>query len=323
MSIRSPNSESNHSLNRSKRCHISVWSYWVSGRNSHDVLLCVVCRRPPEALSDCISLSRRSSSAAFFSSSSCLFSSSAAPLVCSYTHTHTHTHTYKTDINTEGTGVCVSDCWVDYFLHLLTNSLFLLLEWIQSSTAAAAAAGGDVTTTCSQELCLQTSFFPPAAWISPTASHRWKQPPAETLFCPQTQHETSRRVNGFSAFSAGHKHHTCHSLHSVISAWCFLCRPQRIKPETIRRRIFCCQCYLRLRLRVGRRLLCGFHDGGLCVGGGSCSFGRHACRRLRRKHKSIKSMFNGQKWKEMRKWLFLKWWSSDEIQLSETVRTET
>ena len=255
-------------------------------------------------------------------------SSAAQQLLSSaptHTHTHTHTHTYKTDINTEGTGVCVSDCWVDYFLHLLTNSLFLLLEWIQSSTAAAAAAagGGDVTTTCSQELCLQTSFFPPAAWISPTASHRWKQPPAETLFCPQTQHETSRRVNGFSAFSAGHKHHTCHSLHSVISAWCFLCGPQRIKPETIRRRIFCCQCYLRLRLRVGRRLLCGFHDGGLCVGGGSCSFGRHACRRLRRKHKSIKSMFNSQKWKEMRKWLFLKWWSSDEIQLSETVRTET
>lgn len=124
-----------------------------------------VCRRPPEALSDCISLSRRSSSAAFLSSSSCLFSSSAAPLVCSYTHTHvenTHQHTG------EGTGVCVR-----LLGRLFSSSLdkFSVSSFrsIQFSTGA---AGGDVTTTCSQELCLQTRFCPPAAWISPAASHR-------------------------------------------------------------------------------------------------------------------------------------------------------
>ena len=162
-----------------------------------------VCLRPPEALSDCISLSRRSSSAAFLSSSSCLFSSSAAPLVCSYTHTHTHTENTHQHTG-EGTGVCVSDCWVDYFLHLLANSRFLLLEWIQFSTGA---AGGDVTTTCSQEL---VSFLqlPGSLRLRLTETETQKQPPAETLLCPQTQHETSRHVNGFSAFSAGPQHHT-------------------------------------------------------------------------------------------------------------------
>lgn len=50
-------------------------------------------RSPPEALSVCISLSRRSSSAAFFSSSSCLFSSSAAPCGCSCARSNTRVNT--------------------------------------------------------------------------------------------------------------------------------------------------------------------------------------------------------------------------------------
>lgn len=52
-----------------------------------------VCHGPPEALRDCISLSRRSSSAAFLSSSSCRLSSSAVPCGCSYTHLQTHVNT--------------------------------------------------------------------------------------------------------------------------------------------------------------------------------------------------------------------------------------
>lgn len=52
-----------------------------------------ICHGPPEALRDCISLSRRSSSAAFLSSSSCLLNSSAVPCGCSYTHLQTHANT--------------------------------------------------------------------------------------------------------------------------------------------------------------------------------------------------------------------------------------
>lgn len=95
--------------------------------------------------------------------------SSAARQLLSSAPTHTHTHVENTHQHTgEGTGVCVR-----LLGRLFSSSLdkFSVSSFrsIQFSTGA---AGGDVTTTCSQELCLQTRFCPPAAWISPAASHR-------------------------------------------------------------------------------------------------------------------------------------------------------
>lgn len=63
------------------------WSW--DGSGPWTIPACAVDRSPPDALSVCISLSRRSSSAAFFSSSSCLFSSSAAPCGCSCARSQT------------------------------------------------------------------------------------------------------------------------------------------------------------------------------------------------------------------------------------------
>lgn len=67
-------------LGLTKLNNVLMWKHWM---------LYEGWCQPPDALRDCISLSRRSSSAAFLSSSSCLLSSSAEALTCSYTHSQT------------------------------------------------------------------------------------------------------------------------------------------------------------------------------------------------------------------------------------------
>ncbi len=101
------------------KCHFEhqSWFHFVQSWQKWSVDACW----PPAALSDCISLSRRSSSAAFLSSSSCLLSNSAAPRDCSCTHPHVNRRQHK------GKSIRARDrLFVWLFFQLEANSLFLL-----------------------------------------------------------------------------------------------------------------------------------------------------------------------------------------------------